>query len=130
MRGFGWVGMAITSVVATLYLAAFVIAPKSGTQLTTMLGISNAGAVIAYNVAYTANLVVCLAYFVAFSLSRRASILLFIVSTLTAIAMTVIPVGRSLLVDFRPGFYEHYVGETVTVISLVLLLSSMFALDK
>ena len=38
-----------------------------------------------------------------------------------AIALTVLPLGYSLLYTFRPEFYEHYFGEAATVVGVLLL---------
>ena len=37
------------------------------------------------------------------------------------VALTVVPVGYSLLVEHDAGSFEHYVGEAVTAVALIAL---------
>jgi hypothetical protein len=43
------------------------------------------------------------------------------------LAMTLYPVIRSWMFDFRPSFYEYYIGEAVTCLAAVLLAVGVMA---
>lgn len=127
MRVVGWVGLTITSVVAALYFAALVVASEPGTQLTRMLDMSNSMWIVTYNAVYTTALVLCVVSLAAFSPSRWYFMVPFCIAAGTALVLTVVPVVRSCFADFRPSFYEYYLGETITAIGLLLMVASLSA---
>jgi hypothetical protein len=98
-----------------LYLAAMLVAPDNGLQVTGMLGMKpGSGISILYGWIYTG----------LFALSlRRYPWLISPTQILSGVVLglTIFPLSHSLLHDFRPGFYENYVGETLTIIALLLL---------
>ena len=106
---------------AALYVAAMVVAPSAGLQITGMLGFAHGSNItIFYGWLYTAALLFAS---VAGLLSKYAGIFRGMTILLAGIAvgLTILPVGYSCLFDFQPSFDEHYVGEVLTIAALLLL---------
>ena len=116
-----WTGLPAIWCFASLYRAAMLVDPSAGLQVTGMLGLEKgSGSARLYGWLYTGALVataLCAAAFWRFPFCRHPMMVL----AGAALGLTVLPVAHSLLYDFRPGFYEYYVGEGLTILTLILL---------
>lgn len=116
-----WAGLSGVWCLASLYLAAAWVAPASALQITAMLGmIEGSDTAILYARLYTALLILTPLFALAGIRHQR-----FRPVTLglagSVLGLTVLPVTNSLLHDFRPRFYENYIGEGLTILALVVL---------
>ena len=104
-----------------LYLAAMLIAPHNGLQVTGMLDMEPGSQIsILYGWIYTIALLAT--GLLALSL-RRYPWLISPTQILSGVVLglTILPLSYSLFHDFRPEFYENYVGESLTIVALLLL---------
>jgi len=114
-------GLVITVLVTSLYVAAILLAPDSGVQLTSMVELDDPRLATYVQVTYTGVLVaLSLSGILAVKGTRLGSLGVHSLAPI-AIALTVLPVGYSLLYTFRPQFYELYWGEAATVGGALLL---------
>ncbi len=115
-----WTGNLAVWTFASLYLAAMLAAPADGLQVTGMLGLERGSDLsVFYGWSYTAGLVARSACAIAswrFTCLRYPTMIL----AGAVLGVTVLPVTYSFFHDFRPSFFEHYVGEFLTMISLFL----------
>jgi hypothetical protein len=106
-----------------LFLVAWLRAPKGGFAIVGMLGLENSpGEERLYAILYTAALAGTSAF--AWICTKKPWVLLRCLTGLGAgsvLAMTLYSVIRSWMFDFRPSFYEYYVGEAVTCLAAIFV---------
>ena len=120
-----WTGLLAIWCFASLYLAAMSFAPGGGLQITTMLGFK-AGSEVAllYGWIYTGSLIGTAISALAsrnFPMIRCLTMLLAGV----VLGLTALPLVHSILHDYSPARYENYVGESLTILSTMLLFSGI-----
>jgi hypothetical protein len=120
-----WIGAAGVWCFAALYLAAALVSPSSGIQITHMLGMEGGSDIaLLYARIYTVSLLVtALLALAAFTYPLCRDVTLVFAGAV--LGLTIFPLLNSLLHDYSPGFYENYVGEYLTILSLVILLAGI-----
>ena len=116
-----WTGIFSVWIFASLYVAAMLIAPSDGLQVTGMLGLDRGSDLtVLYGWSYTAGLVATSVCAIA---SRRFTHFQFptMIFAGSVLGLTILPGSYSFLHDFRPGLYENYIGELLTIASLILV---------
>ena len=117
-------------VFATLYLTAMLVDSSAGLQLTGMLGFERGSDLsIFYGWLYTLSLIL-----VALSaLGARKVISLGYIAIILAgisIGLTIFPLAFSILYEFNPGHYEDYIGESLTILSLLMVAVAIALIQK
>ena len=120
----GHVACVITSVIAAMYSATLLLAISQPITLTGMLDIRAPSAIIGFKLAYTLALwTTVIAYLVNYRV-------LTIATSLAICLLTSVALLRSVLLDYRPSFYEWYVGEILTLVVAMTLLATALRFPK
>lgn len=120
-----WTGSLAVWCFASLYLAAMLIAPEGGLQVTAMLGFKAGSELeLLYGWLYTGSLIGTAILSLAsrhFPVTRCLTMLL----TGAVLGLTALPLLHSVLHDYSPAKYENYVGESLAILSTMLLFTGI-----
>ncbi|TWU07515.1 hypothetical protein Pla52n_00880 [Stieleria varia] len=111
----GRIASVALSVLGAMHLAVVLVAPRDSITLSGMLEITDSTTIVSFKLVYTG-----LLFLSVVSYARNYRTLAFVLSVSLA-SVTACAVLRSLVVDYRPSFYEWYAGETITVIASISL---------
>ena len=115
----------LLTVLAAFYLAACIAAPEAGIQVVSMVLLKGTQAGFIYQYVYTAVLVVAaVAASLLFMTDKWPGVaaVLLIGSAKAGFVMTAVPLGYSYFYGWKPGFYEYYVGEALTIVATIAAL--------
>lgn len=117
-------------VFATLYLTAMLVDSSAGLQVTGMLGFERGSDLsIFYGWLYTLSLILAALS----ALGARKVISLGYIAIILAgisIGLTILPLAFSILYEFNPGHYEDYIGESLTILSLLMVAVAIALIQK
>lgn len=102
-------------VLAAMYLATILVGASVSITLTGMLGITDGTTIFWFKLVYMALL------FASVLSHLRGNRLPAFMASIVVVVMTLSAVVYSLVVDYRPSFYDWYFGEMVTVVAAALL---------
>lgn len=125
-----WISCHLVCCLAALYLAAMILSPANGLQVTGMLGFDRGSDIsIFYGWFYT---FILMATALSALISKRLPFFYSITTVFTGIALglTIFPLSYSILHDYKPETFENYFGEIFTVVVLILLVVSVTILSK
>ena len=125
-----WIGCFALCCLASLYLAAMLIAPSAGLQVASMLGFQRGSDISIFCGWLYTTFLVATAFFSLMSLRYFYLRYITFVSAGTVLGLTIFPLTYSIIYDFNPSFFENYVGEFLTILALIVLVVAVAFLPK
>mgnify|MGYP006293099301 CR=1 FL=1 len=125
MKSIRLAGFLMTVIMTGLYLGALCVGTQHGIQLTHMMEVEDLPLASVYQWVYTVLLCGTVVLFLVARFFPRVLGVCLLVAASAGIALTALPLAYSFLYNFKPGFYENYVGEMLTILGLIALISGV-----